>query len=196
MSRAWRPHRTTVHPLTGPVVYTACCSRSEATATADATPSPDQAPRAPVPLWCRGPSRLAGWLESPPARGGLLVTCYLLLFSGKACGKSMGHEVRLDLVEHHAGNTCVRARGLAGKKVHQGARHPWVAGMERNGPSPCGTSPEYGIPGTSHPRARAPSDCADLRCSGRFVAPSSGSTVSGQRHLHKRKSRTNTDEQL
>ena len=128
--------------------------------------------------------------------GGLLVTCYLLLFSGKACGKSMGHEVRLDLVEHHAGNTCVRARGLAGKKVHQGARHPWVAGMERNGPSPCGTSPEYGIPGTSHPRARAPSDCADLRCSGRFVAPSSGSTVSGQRHLHKRKSRTNTDEQL
>ena len=24
-----------------------------------------------VPLRCRGPSRLAGWLESPPARGGL-----------------------------------------------------------------------------------------------------------------------------
>ena len=29
---------------------------------------------------------------------------------------------------------------------------------------------------------------AGLRCSGRLVAPSGGSTVSGQRHLHDRKS--------
>ena len=66
------PH---VRRSVGPVSY---LLRPELRCSARSEPA-DQTPRAPVPLRCRGPSRLAGWLESPPARGGLLVTCYLLL---------------------------------------------------------------------------------------------------------------------
>ena len=51
------------------------CSSSLGRWTASVLTSP---PRAPVSLRCRGPSRLAGWLESPPAGGASVTFTYLL----------------------------------------------------------------------------------------------------------------------